>query len=157
MNSVAVAVSGVAAPPWRAGLARRCRRVLAAAGIDGWDLSVLLCSDDVIRELNARYRGKDRATDVLSFSQAEGVRIEAPGRTHPAGDVVISVETLRRGAAERGAREDVELERLVVHGILHLAGMDHGPGRGRAMRDRERRLVAALAARRRAGVGGGEP
>ena len=157
MNTVAIAVSGVAAPPWRAGLERLCRRALAAAGIDGWDLSVLLCSDEVIRELNARYRRKDRTTDVLSFSQAEGMRIEAPRRQRLAGDLVISVETLRRNAADHGAGEDDELARLVVHGILHLAGMDHGPGRGGAMRERERSLMAALAGRRRAEVGGGGP
>jgi probable rRNA maturation factor len=157
VNAVAVAVSGTADPPGRAAVAQLCRRALAAAGIDGWDLSVLLCSDETIRELNARYRGKDQATDVLSFSQGEGMRIAVPARQRPAGDLVISVDTLRRGAAERGTREDGELERLVVHGILHLAGMDHGRGRGRAMRDRERKLTAALAAGRRAGAGGGGP
>jgi probable rRNA maturation factor len=157
VNTVAVAVSGTADTPGRAAVAQLCRRALAAAGIDGWDLSVLLCSDETIRGLNARYRGKDQATDVLSFSQGEGMRIAVPGRQRPAGDLVISVDTLRRGAAERGTGEDGELERLVVHGILHLAGMDHGRGRGRAMRDRERKLTAALAAGRRAGAGGGGP
>lgn len=147
MNTVAVALAGIAAPPWRAGLERRCRRVLAAAGIDRWDLSVLLASDAVIRGLNARYRGTDRPTDVLSFSQAEGVRIGEPGGRRLAGDVVISVETLRRAAAERRIGEEEELTRLLVHGILHLDGMDHGPGRGRAMRDRERKVLALLAAR----------
>jgi probable rRNA maturation factor len=156
VNTVEVALAGVAALPWRAGLAGVCRRALAAAGIDGWDLSVLLCSDEVIRALNARYRGIDRPTDVLSFSQAEGTRVARTGRRRIAGDLVISVETMRRNAAERGAGEEDELARLVVHGILHLDGMDHGAGRGRAMRDRERKLAAALAngGTRKAGGGG---
>jgi probable rRNA maturation factor len=157
VNTVEVALAGVAALPWRAGLAGVCRRALAAAGIDGWDLSVLLCSDEVIRALNARYRGIDRPTDVLSFSQAEGPRVARTGRRRIAGDLVISVETMRRNAAERGAGEEDELARLVVHGILHLDGMDHGPGRGRAMRDRERKLTAELAAGVAAKAGGGEP
>jgi probable rRNA maturation factor len=157
MNTVEVALSGVTAPPWRAGLAGFCRRALEAADIDGWDLSVLLCSDAVIRDLNARYRGIDRATDVLSFSQVEGTRVARMGHRQLAGDLVISIETLRRNAAERGAGEESELARLVVHGILHLAGMDHGPGRGRAMRDRERKLAAALAGEAAAKVWGGEP
>ncbi len=157
MNTVEVALSGVAAPSWRNAVPRFCRRALAAAGIDGWDLSVLLCSDAVIRGLNARYRGRDRSTDVLSFSQIEGRRFTGTGRQRIAGDLVISVDTLRRNAAERGIDEHEELARLVVHGILHLDGMDHGPGRGRVMRDRERRLVATLADEAVAKARGGEP
>jgi probable rRNA maturation factor len=157
MNTVEVALSGVAAPPWRAGLAGLCRRALAAVGIDGWDLSVLLCSDAVIRDLNSRYRRIDRATDVLSFSQVEGSRVARTEHRRLAGDLVISLETLRRNAAERGAGEESELARLVVHGLLHLAGMDHGRGKGRAMRERERKVLAAIAAGGAAKVGGGGP
>jgi probable rRNA maturation factor len=157
VNTVEVALSGVAAPSWRNDVARFCRRALAAAGIDGWDLSVLLCSDAVIRGLNARYRGRDRSTDVLSFSQIEGRRFTGTGCQRIAGDLVISVDSLRRNAAERGIDEHEELARLVVHGILHLDGMDHGPGRGRVMRDRERRLVATLADEAVAKARGGEP
>jgi probable rRNA maturation factor len=163
VNTVAVALSGVAAPSWRNDVARFCRRVLAAADIDGWDLSVLLCSDAVIRGLNARYRGMDKATDVLSFSQTEGRRVTGTGRQRIAGDLVISVDTLRRNAAADGLAgnlrtdEEGELKRLVVHGILHLAGMDHGRGRGRAMRDRERKLIAALAGEAVAKARGGGP
>ena len=97
-----VALSGVAAAAWRTDAARFCRGALAAAGIDGWDLSVLLCSDAVIRGLNARYRGMDKATDVLSFSQSEGRRLPGTGLQRIAGDLVISVETLRRNAAADG-------------------------------------------------------
>jgi len=157
LNTVEVAASGVRAPRWRAALAGVCREALAAAGIDGWDLSVLLTSDAIIRGLNARYRGKDRATDVLSFSQAEGVRIAGHGRQRPAGDLVISLETMRRSAAERGLDEREELVRLAVHGILHLAGMEHGRGMGRAMRAREQNVLKALGGRGAAGVRGGGP
>ncbi len=143
MNAVDVAIRGVRPPRWRAGLETLCRRALAAAGIDGWDLSVLLVDDEVIRALNERYRGRNRPTDVLSFPQAEGRRIPGPARA--VGDIVISVETLRRTAAERGIDEREELTRLVVHGVLHLDGMDHGRGRGRAMLDRQRRVLARLA------------
>jgi probable rRNA maturation factor len=143
VNAVDVAVRGVRPPRWRSDLGEICRRTLAAAGIDGWDLSVLLTGDEVIQGLNERYRGRNRPTDVLSFPQAEGRRV--PGQARVAGDVVISVETLRRNAAERGFDEREELTRLVVHGVLHLDGMDHGRGRGRAMLDRQRRVLARLA------------
>jgi probable rRNA maturation factor len=149
VNVVDVAIRGVRAPRLRVGLAALCRRALAASGIDGWDLSVLLTDDAEIRGLNARYRGKDRATDVLSFPQGEpparGQRTAASGSRHAAGDIVISVETLRRNAAERGIDERDELARLAVHGILHLDGMDHGRGRGRMMLERQRRVLARLA------------
>lgn len=157
MNTVEVALAGVRASRWRAAAAGLCRRALAAAGIDGWDLSVLLASDAVIRSLNARYRGKDRATDVLSFSQLAGARVAGHGRRRPAGDLVISLETMRRNAGEHGVEEREELARLVVHGILHLAGMDHGRGTGRAMRDRERWVLRVLDRRGAARGGGGEP
>jgi len=143
VNVVDVAVRGIRPPRWRAGLEALCHRALAAAGIDGWDLSVLLADDEVIRGLNERYRGRNRPTDVLSFPQAHGRRI--PGQARTAGDIVISVETLRRNAAERGIDEHEELTRLVVHGVLHLDGMDHGRGRGRTMLDRQRRVLARIA------------
>lgn len=149
MNLVDVCVRGMSATRLRADLAALCRGALAAAGIDGWDLSVVLTGDEEIRGLNARYRGKDRATDVLSFAQREP---RARGRNpvgaasgRMAGDIVISIETLRRNAAERGIDERDELARLAVHGILHLDGMDHGRGRGRAMLARQRRVLAKLA------------
>jgi len=143
VNAVDVAVRGIRPARWRAGVDELCRRALTAAGIDGWDLSVLLTGDEVIRGLNERYRGRNLPTDVLSFPQAEGRR--TPGHARVAGDIVISVETLRRNAAERGIDEREELTRLVVHGVLHLDGMDHGRGRGRAMLDRQRRVLARLA------------
>lgn len=157
MNTVEVALAGVRASRWRAAAAGFCREALAAAGIDGWDLSVLLASDAVVRGLNARYRGKDRATDVLSFSQLEGARLAGHGGRRPAGDLVISLETMRRNAREHGVGEREELARLIVHGILHLAGMDHGRGAGRAMRDRERRVLGTLDLRGADRAGGGDP
>ncbi len=136
MNTVDVALRGVRAARLGAGAAELCRHALAAAGIDGWDLSVLLTGDEEIRGLNARYRGKDRATDVLSFPQEElrgpGRRPVGAGHRRAVGDIVISIETLRRNAADRGIDERDELARLAVHGILHLDGMDHGRGRGDA-------------------------
>jgi probable rRNA maturation factor len=157
VNTSEVAVAGMAAPRWKARLAAFCLRAMEEAGIEGWDLSVLLCADVIIRDLNARYRGRDRATDVLSFSQREGMRVARPGTQRLAGDLVISLEAARRGAAAAGTGEEDELKRLVVHGVLHLAGMDHGPGAGRAMFLRQRKLLATLAGERIMGNAGGGP
>ena len=147
-NTVDVAVAGIPTPRWKSRLARFCLKALEAAGADGWELSVLLCDDGLIRSLNARYRSRDRPTDVLSFSQREGhssqIAREGAGASC-AGDLVISLETLRRNAASHGVGEEEELRRLVVHGLLHLDGMEHGRGRGRAMLDRQRAVLTALA------------
>jgi probable rRNA maturation factor len=84
------------------------------------DVTVVLVSDRTIRELNRRFRGLDRPTDVLAFPLGEGL---AGGE--PFGDIVISHETARRRAREYGARLEVEVLRLTIHAVLHLCGYDH--------------------------------
>lgn len=83
-------------------------------------VSVLLTGDVEIRRLNREFRGKDKATDVLSFPAGDGT-----GRTRLAGDLAISMETAAREAERRGHTLDVELRVLLLHGLLHLAGYDH--------------------------------
>lgn len=126
-------------------LARRARRLLATLGLRDAELSLLLVSDPVMHELNRTWRRKDRPTDVLAFSQREG---EAPAPAELLGDVVISVDTARRQAAERGHSLAVEGDRLLVHGLLHLLGYDHerSPAEARRMQRKERALLRALEA-----------
>lgn len=97
-------------------------KVLGEFGLDDAELSVLLCDDATIWPLNREYRGKDKPTDVLSFAQREG---EAIGRSEVLGDVVISLETAARQAAERHHDTAYEVRVLLVHGICHLLGYDH--------------------------------
>jgi probable rRNA maturation factor len=138
-HAVEIAVSGIALPRWRARLGRFCRVVVEAAGFEGSDISLLLCDDERIAELNARYRGKNRPTDVLSFPNGE------PGTaTRVTGDIALSLPALRRNAREFGVRENEELKRLLVHGILHLAGMDHGRGKGARMLVLQEELLERL-------------
>ncbi len=141
-NTASIALAGLRAFAGSERLRRFCLAAMRAMGAEGWDLSVLLCDDATIRGLNRRYRGADRATDVLSFSQREGRA--TPGCPREAGDLVISIDTARRNAARLGIDESEELRRLAVHGLLHLAGMDHGRGRGNAMLRRQERLLAEL-------------
>jgi probable rRNA maturation factor len=79
--------------------------------------------DPTIRELNFKYRGKNKATDVLSFSSPD----KFPGNLDSLnlGDIVISIPTAAKYAAKKGYSLDMELVVLLVHGILHLAGFDH--------------------------------
>ena len=107
----------------------------------GAHVTVVLVGERAMRALNRRWRGADRATDVLSFSQREG---EGAG-LHPEvlGDVVICVPVARRQAAAAGHCLAAELDRLAAHGLLHLAGYEHeGDAAGaRAMRRREDAII----------------
>ncbi len=110
----------------------------AAVGLLG-EVTVLLTTDETIRDLNRRFRGKDEATDVLSFPSTN----PAAGPEKIAGDVAISVETARKQATEHGHALGVELRVLILHGLLHLAGYDHETDAGK-MERRERQLRAKL-------------
>jgi probable rRNA maturation factor len=100
-------------------------RVLDYLHRDHWELSVLLCNDAYIRGLNARYRDRDEPTDVLSFALGESFRDGEGDLWYLPGDIIISLETLGENARYFAVGEDEELRRLIIHGILHLDGMDH--------------------------------
>jgi len=107
-----------------------------------------------MRELNREHRHKDAATDVLSFPLYEPDAFERTGRTRPRtgvagermlGDIVISVDTARVQAGAYDAPLAREVERLLIHGVLHLCGHDHEKaGQRRAMEREERRLAEAI-------------
>ncbi|MBI3538777.1 MAG: rRNA maturation RNase YbeY [Candidatus Eisenbacteria bacterium] len=141
-------------------------RALVRAALDAADrragaIGLTLTGDDEIRALNRRWRRLDRATDVLSFGYDE-----AAGATPVDGDLVVSMERVMVQARRYRVTPGRELARLVIHGALHLAGLDHATAtERRAMRRSEARVLAAgraaiaaldraLAARRR---GAGRP
>lgn len=105
-------------------------------------VSVVFTNDRDIHQLNRDYRGKDKPTDVLSFSQIEG---ECAGEyTESLGDLVISTDTALRQAQERGHTLAAEILRLLVHGLLHLYGYDHEgvpPREAQRMHRKERALA----------------
>ncbi|QQS41723.1 MAG: rRNA maturation RNase YbeY [Acidobacteriota bacterium] len=92
---------------------------------EGGSATVVIVSDKRIRSLNAEFRGKDSATDVLSFPFGDEVE---EGKF--LGDIVISAETAERQASENGLPFETELRQLVLHGILHLCGFDHETDEG---------------------------
>jgi len=110
-------------------------------GLENEELSILLTDDEEMRSLNRDYRGKDKPTDVLSFSQTEGEFGEVGGGV--LGDIVISLDTARRQAEEKGHSFEKEIDVLLIHGALHLAGYDHERGKkeARAMRKKEREML----------------
>ncbi|GAC1425224.1 MAG: rRNA maturation RNase YbeY [Candidatus Velthaea sp.] len=116
------------------------------AAIDERDssISVSFVRDPAIRELNRTYRGKDQPTDVLSFPLVEDGD-EFAGAERLLGDIVISVDTAKRQAADYDAPLDLEVQRLLIHGVLHLLGHDHMKADERArMEAEERRLAQAI-------------
>ena len=114
-------------------LRRRLGRLLREVGLAEADLSVSLVTDEEMRALNRRYRRRDRATNVLSFSLGEaGPR--PPGALSALGDIVVSVETVLREAGEYGYTVGEMLHFYLVHGLTHLLGYDHERGRGEAAR-----------------------
>ena len=107
-------------------------RAQRAAGVRG-EVDVLVTSSAALRRLNQRFRGKNAATDVLSFPSADGT----------AGDVAVSAQIAARNARRLGHSPSDELKILILHGLLHLAGYDHETDGG-AMARTEARLRRAL-------------
>lgn len=141
---VLVSTTRVPSPPVRPAAVRRAaERMLEALGRPDAELSILLCDDATIHELNQTYRAKDRPTDVLAFAMAEGEGGELAGEL--LGDVVISLETARRQAAERGLAIAFEVIFLLAHGLLHLVGYDHrDDAEERVMNAKTEELVAVV-------------
>ena len=123
---------------------RRLRVLLERLDLPEAELSVLFTGERAMRRLNRTYRGIDRPTDVLSFPFREG----AYGDVRPdlLGDIVVCVPVAERQSREDGETLPRAVDRLLVHGLLHLLGYDHeqGGARAAAMRRRERRLLTTL-------------
>jgi probable rRNA maturation factor len=120
-------------------LRARAATFLAAVGRPDAELSVLLVTDRRIRSLNRTWRGKDRATDVLSFPLSD-----PPGNGTLLGDVVISLDTAARRARAEARPVARELDRYLAHGLLHLLGYDHErPEEAQAMAAMEAELARA--------------
>jgi probable rRNA maturation factor len=136
---VEISADGVTMPRGSARLTRFCAAALAAAAYSEWQVSLLVCGDERITDLNRRYRGKNQATDVLSFPAEEGAR-GGP----VCGDIAISLPALSRNAAAFDVSENEEMKRLLVHGLLHLAGMDHGRGKSGKMLALQETLLEKL-------------
>ena len=151
---ISVATPADARPPARAVARALAAIVSAALGVASrrpGAIAIVLSDDAELRTLNKRWRGIDRATDVLSFPYAD-----TAGRVD--GDLVVSLDRLRAQARRYRVTEARELARLVVHGALHLAGLDHHRAAERVhMRTQERRALragaAAVAALERAWAG----
>ena len=106
------------------------------------ELSIVLADDRVVQELNRRYRQVDAPTDVLSFPAGDPPAVGLPQLL---GEVVISIPTARRQAAQAGHDWRAEVDLLLVHGVLHLLGWrDHSPVTRRRMMARQAEILAMI-------------
>ena len=123
-------------------LRRLGQRALAALDRADREIHVSIVDDRSIRRLHARYLGSRRATDVISFN------LEGPPSSPLLGEIVISAETAARQSRRVGVSVALEIDLLLVHGLLHLAGWDdHSPEDARLMHERARAILASGARR----------
>ena len=125
---------------------QRAQSILNHLGEERSELSLLLVNNREIRALNAKFRGKNQPTDVLSFPLEERL----PTGVRLLGDVVISLQQAQKQAREKRKDFAREVEWLLIHGILHLLGYDHERSRKdeRIMRAMERKIQRALSRKR---------
>jgi len=124
-NEVFYSLLGVEEPKWAQDAAEYALSVLDTLGEKNWQVSLTFSDDVTIRALNRDYRKIDAVTDVLSFVLGEYEPVEGGEPIYLAGDIVISLPALDRNAMDFRVTPDEELRRLIIHGMLHLAGMDH--------------------------------
>ena len=120
---------------------KRAKTILKDLGYDRAQLSILFTDDREIQSLNRDWLGKDRPTDVISWPQETN-----PPTDGFIGDLAISLDSALRQADQQAIPLERELERLLIHGILHLLGHDHARAgrKARAMRREEERLIKLL-------------
>ena len=119
----------VADPAWQKSIPRARSIVERAARAAGMDGTVVLASNRVVKGLNARHRGRNKPTNVLTYEE-------------PAPEIILALGVVKREAAEQKRRPAHHLAHLVVHGALHLQGEDHEhPGDARRMEMAEARIL----------------
>lgn len=117
------------------------RNVAATYGRTVGEVGYLFVDDEKILEVNREYLGHDYYTDVITFDYDEGTTVN--------GDIVISLDTVRSNAEQFGKDYDEELHRVIIHGILHLCGInDKGPGERELMEAAENRALQMLRQKR---------
>ncbi len=113
------------------------RKVASLYGKRTGDISYIFCSDEKILEVNKQYLQHDYYTDIISFDYTEGTKIS--------GDLFISLDTVKSNSENFGTDYTEELHRIIIHGILHLCGInDKGPGEREIMAQKENEALALL-------------
>ncbi len=117
---------GMEAPSWLDKIPPFAEKVLEKLDKTDWEVSVLFCTPAFIQKLNKEYRSIDAETDILSFEDGDEYIDDDGSTVFTAGDIVICIDVFMKNAVEFGVSADEELKRLIIHGLMHLSGMDHG-------------------------------
>src|SRR5574344_411297 len=113
------------------------RKVASLYGKRTGDISYIFCSDEKILEVNKQYLQHDYYTDIISFDYTEGTKIS--------GDLFISLDTVKSNSENFGTDYTEELHRIIIHGILHLCGInDKGPGEREIMEAAENKALKMI-------------
>lgn len=116
---------------------RWIKQVAESYGKKVGDVAYIFCDDAKILEVNEQYLHHDYYTDIITFDYSEGDTIS--------GDIFISLDTVKSNSSEQGTRYDEELHRVIIHGILHLCGInDKGPGEREKMESAENKALSML-------------
>nr|WP_321523025.1 rRNA maturation RNase YbeY [uncultured Macellibacteroides sp.] len=113
------------------------KKVAALYGKRAGDISYIFCSDEKILEVNKQYLQHDYYTDIITFDYSEGTKIS--------GDLFISLDTVKSNSDMFGTNYEEELHRIIIHGVLHLCGInDKGPGEREIMTAKENEALTLL-------------
>ncbi len=113
------------------------KQVASLYGKTVGDISYIFCDDEKILEVNRQYLQHDYYTDIITFDETEGNRIS--------GDLFISLDTVKSNSEQFGQSYETELHRVIIHGVLHLCGInDKGPGEREIMEKNENEALSLL-------------
>ncbi len=127
MNDITLMYQNLEDQKWEDNFLSFTDLVLEHLSIDNWEFSITLCDNKYIHEINREYRKKDKPTDVITFVMSdEPFPIESgEDELFSAGDIIISLETVKENSNFFKVEYEEELKRVLIHGILHLKGLDH--------------------------------
>ncbi|MFA6254985.1 MAG: rRNA maturation RNase YbeY [Patescibacteria group bacterium] len=129
---------------WRLRL-KKIKQTLKSS--DHWEISLALVGEGAMKKLNRIYRGENRVTDVLSFSEKDSRTKFGVSSSRYLGEIIICYPQAKRQAKKFGHSVNQELEMLLIHGFLHLLGYDHQKARDRAKMQRLERKILGLSLR----------
>ncbi|MGL1894227.1 MAG: rRNA maturation RNase YbeY [Spirochaetaceae bacterium] len=126
MNDVTLMYQNLKPDTWENSFKVFLDKVLELLDIDNWEFSVTLCDNKYIHIINRDYREKDKPTDVITFVMSdEPFPVVDEEELYSAGDIIISLETVKENSNYFKVTFEEELKRVLIHGILHLKGLDH--------------------------------
>ena len=129
MNDIALMYQNISEIKWEDNLFDFLNSVLDYLKIDNWEFSLTLSDNDYIQKMNKDYRKQDKPTDVITFVMSDEpfpvIEEVEDDEFYSAGDIIISLDTVKENAEYFKVEYEEELQRVLIHGILHLKGYDH--------------------------------